>query len=66
MPKIMLKTVDGHIYKGDLVQESQDVILVTKVDTVGSGDEMKSLKTNYGYTGNVSFLKANLIWFYME
>lgn len=66
MPKIMLKTVDGQIYKGDLVQESQDVILVSRVNAVSSGDEMISLKTNYGYTGNVSFLKANLIWFYTE
>lgn len=66
MPKIMLKTVDGRIYKGDLIQESQDKIIVGQVDTVGNGDEMKSLKTDQGYAGNVSFIKANLIWFYTE
>jgi hypothetical protein len=62
MKKIILKTVDGTKFTGNYVETNDGDYVLSNVDTIGSGNPIGY--QGMAITGNVTFIRSNVLWFY--
>jgi len=62
--KIMLKTEDGMIYSGDLVEQTSEIFKLNNIILV-NGIPSFTPNTQPIYNWEVSFFKSKVIWFYL-
>lgn len=65
MKKIALKSVDGVIYSGEVVSDTQEFIKMKNIQyhNVSASLYVPNLKQfNIAYEGEVIFFKKNIIW----